>query len=166
MVGEGLQVLHDGGEMELIASAGKAPQPHTLETVVRLQVRKAHLYLLALVTGFGELRCTHQGARCIPCVLMHIARDLSKGHIRSALGLERTWTAVAGARAIKNGPTIEHRPGRPEKLTLRADVEVTLPIEGKVGTRQDALFSLAHVPNRDVRCERDAEPAGPSAPAS
>src|SRR6476620_9513098 len=45
------------------------------------------------------------------------------------------------------------RPGRPEKLTLRADVEVTLPIEGKVGTRQDALFPLAHVPNRDVRRE-------------
>src|SRR5215471_17809013 len=39
MVGEGIQVLQDGGEMELIASAGKAPQPHTLETVVRLQVR-------------------------------------------------------------------------------------------------------------------------------
>src|SRR6266478_9305216 len=72
MVGEGLQVLHDGGEVELIASAGKAPQPHTLETVVRLQVRKAHLYLLALVTGFGELRCTHQGARCIPCVLSNL----------------------------------------------------------------------------------------------
>src|SRR6266481_5119575 len=85
MVGEGLQVLHDGGEVELIASAGKAPQPHTLETVVRLQVRKAHLYLLALVTGFGELRCTHQGARCIPCVLMHVARDLSQGHIRAII---------------------------------------------------------------------------------
>jgi hypothetical protein len=34
---------------------------------------------------------------------MHVARDLSKGHIRSALELERTWTAVAGARAINNG---------------------------------------------------------------
>src|SRR5262252_3704848 len=166
VAGECLEVLDDGGEVELVASAGKAPQPHTLKTVVRLQVRKAHHDLLALVAGFDELRCTHQGARCIPCVLMHVARDLSKGHIRSALGLERTWTAVAGARAIKDGPTIVHRPGRPEKLTLRADVEVTLPIEGKVGTRQDALFSLAHVPNRDVRCERDAEPAGPSAPAS
>src|SRR5262244_3645437 len=106
--------------------------------------------------GFGELGCTHQCARSIPCVLMHVARDLSKGHIRSALGLGlgRTCTAVAGARAINDGPTIVHRPGRPEKLTVRADVDVTLPIEGKVGARQDALFSLAHVPNRDVR--RDA----------
>src|SRR6516164_11356476 len=32
----------------------------------------------------------------------------------------------------------------------RADVEVALAIERKVGARQDALFSLAHVPNRDV----------------
>jgi hypothetical protein len=157
MVGECLEVLDDGSEVELVACTGKAAQPHTLEAVVCLQVRKAHLDLLALVTGFGELRCTHQGARRIACVLMHVARDLSEGHIRGALGLERTWTAVAGARAINNGPTIVHRPGRPEKLTLRADVEVTLPIEGKVGTRQDALFPLAHVPNRDVRRDAGAD---------
>src|SRR5437899_11922713 len=97
MVGEGLQVLNDGGQVELIASAGKAPQPHTLETVVRLQVRKAHLYLLALVTGFGELRCTHQGARCILCVLMHIARDLSTSKMSSVHGLEPSMTADAVA---------------------------------------------------------------------
>ena len=48
--GECLEVLDDGSEVELVASAGKAPQPHTLKTVVRLQVRKAHLDLLALVT--------------------------------------------------------------------------------------------------------------------
>ena len=113
-----------------------------------LQVRKAHLDLLALVTRFGELRCTHQGACRIACVLMHVARDLSEGHIRGALGLERTWTAVAGARAIKDSPAIMHRPGCPEKLTLRADVEVVLPIEGKVRARQDAFFSLAHVPKQ------------------
>src|SRR5262245_52588177 len=57
MVGECLQVLHDGGEMEFVACTGKAPQPHTLETVVRLEVRKTHLDLLALVAGFGELWC-------------------------------------------------------------------------------------------------------------
>ena len=59
--------------MEFVACTGKAPQPHTLETVVRLKVRKTHLDLLSLVAGFGELGCTPQGARCIPCVLMHIA---------------------------------------------------------------------------------------------
>jgi integrase-like protein len=43
MVGKGLQVLHDGSEVELVACTGKAAQPHTLEAVVCLQVRKAHL---------------------------------------------------------------------------------------------------------------------------
>jgi NAD-dependent DNA ligase len=81
---------------------------------------------------------------------MHVARDLSEDHIRDALGLERTWTAVARARAINDSSAIVHRPGCPEKLTLRADVEVALPIEGKVRARQDAFFPLAHVPNRDV----------------
>src|SRR5215813_4928951 len=61
--------------------------------------------------------------------------------------------AVAGARTIDDGPAIVHRPSRPEKLSLRADVEVALAVERKVRTRQDALFSLAHVPNRDVRRE-------------
>ena len=157
MVGECLEVLDDGSEVELVACTGKAAQPHTLEAVLCLQVRKAHLDLLALVTGFGELRCTHQGARRIACVLMHVARDLSEGHIRGALGLERTWTAVAGARAINDSPAIVHRPGCPEKLTLRADVEVALPIEGKVRARQDAFFPRAPVPNRDVRCDPGAD---------
>jgi hypothetical protein len=90
MVGESLQVLHDGGEVELVACTGKAPQSHTLETVVCLHVCKAHLNFLALVTGFGELRCTHQGTGHIACILMHVAWDLSEGDIRSALGLK--WT--------------------------------------------------------------------------
>src|SRR5213078_3720512 len=54
MVGKGLQVLHDGSEVELVACTGKAAQPHTLEAVVCLQVRKAHLDLLALVTGLAN----------------------------------------------------------------------------------------------------------------
>jgi hypothetical protein len=52
--------------VKFVACTGKAPQPHTLETMVRLQVRKTHLDLLALVAGFGELGCSHQGARCAP----------------------------------------------------------------------------------------------------
>jgi hypothetical protein len=37
---QGLQVLHDVCEVELVACAGEAPQPHTLKTMVGLQVRK------------------------------------------------------------------------------------------------------------------------------
>ena len=73
--------------MELVACTAKAPQAHTFEAVVSLQVRKAHLDFLPLITGFGKLRCTHQGTRRIACVLMHVARDLSKGHMGVHLGL-------------------------------------------------------------------------------
>jgi hypothetical protein len=44
-----LQVLHDGGEVKLIAGAGEAPQAHALEAMVGLEVCKPHLDFLALV---------------------------------------------------------------------------------------------------------------------
>jgi hypothetical protein len=49
MLCQRLQVLHDGCEVELVARAGEAAQAHALESMVGLQVRKAHLDLLALV---------------------------------------------------------------------------------------------------------------------
>jgi hypothetical protein len=47
--------------------------PSTPEHETESNRIKTHLDLLALVAGFGELECTHQGARRIPCVLMHVA---------------------------------------------------------------------------------------------
>jgi hypothetical protein len=44
-----LQVLHNSCEVELVARTGEPPQAHALESMVGLQVRKAHLDLLALV---------------------------------------------------------------------------------------------------------------------
>jgi hypothetical protein len=40
---------------------------------------------------------------------------------------------------------------------LKHDWKVRLPIKGKVRARQDAFFPLAHVPNRDVRCDSGAD---------
>ena len=47
--GQHLEILHDGGEVELIASAGEAAQSKALERMVGLQVCEAHLDALALV---------------------------------------------------------------------------------------------------------------------
>src|SRR5512136_810738 len=52
--GHGLEVLNDGGEMELVAGAGKAAQPHAFESMMRLQVGKAHLDPLPLIARFQE----------------------------------------------------------------------------------------------------------------
>ncbi len=50
MVGEGLEVLDDGCEVELVARAGQAPEAHTIEAMMGLQMSKPHLDPLALVT--------------------------------------------------------------------------------------------------------------------
>ena len=47
---QGLEVLHGGGEEELIPRAGKTSQPHAFEAVVNLQVGKAHLDAFAPVS--------------------------------------------------------------------------------------------------------------------
>jgi len=46
---QGLEVLHGGGEKELVACTRKASQPHALEAVVNLQVGKAHLDAFAQI---------------------------------------------------------------------------------------------------------------------
>ena len=56
-VGECLEVLHDGREMEFITRAGETSETHALETVMGLEVGKAHLDSLPLVARFLEPRC-------------------------------------------------------------------------------------------------------------
>jgi hypothetical protein len=46
------EVLHDGAEVELVARAGGAAQAHAFETMMSLQVRKAHLDLVTLIAEF------------------------------------------------------------------------------------------------------------------
>ena len=48
MFRKGFEILHDGSEVEFVARSGETAQAHSLEAVVGLQVRKAHLNLFAL----------------------------------------------------------------------------------------------------------------------
>ena len=95
MAGERLEVLHDGCEVELVARAGETPQPHALEAMMGLEVRKSHLDLLALIARLFELRRTHEAASMIAGILMDVACDLARGRVRTALRLEWTRAAVA-----------------------------------------------------------------------
>ena len=84
MVCEGLQILHDSGEVEFVARAREAAQAHALEAMVGLQVGKAHLDLLALVARFIELGRTDEGTSVIAGIFVEVARDLAR---------RRVWTA-------------------------------------------------------------------------
>jgi hypothetical protein len=53
---ERLEVLGDGRKMELVARASESPQPHALEAMVDLEVRKPHLHFLSRIARFFKLR--------------------------------------------------------------------------------------------------------------
>jgi len=72
-----LEVLHNGGEQELIACARKTAQPHALEPVVNLQVGKAHLDAFALVARLDERLGPHQPACHVAGIFTNIAWNLS-----------------------------------------------------------------------------------------
>ena len=56
MVRDSLEVLHGGGEVELVARTGEAPQTHSLEAMVNLQMGKTHLHFFALIARLLKLR--------------------------------------------------------------------------------------------------------------
>ena len=95
-----LEVLHDCREVELVASTAEASQSHALETMMRLQVGKTHLYFLAIVTRFvercGAVKCTG----LIASIFIDVARDIALWGFWTALGLERTGPAIIGAREV------------------------------------------------------------------
>ena len=55
MVRKCLEVLDDRSEVELVARAGETSQTHSLEAMMDLQMRKAHLYFLALIARLRSL---------------------------------------------------------------------------------------------------------------
>jgi hypothetical protein len=75
---ERLEVLDDGGEMELVARAGKPPKPHPLEAMVGLQMCEPHLDALSLVARSGECLCLHLSPGDIAGVLVQVAWDLAR----------------------------------------------------------------------------------------
>ena len=100
MVGQRFEVLHDGGEMELIARTGEPAQSQSLEAVMGFQVCKAHLDLFSLITRFLERRCSIERTCMIAGILVDVARHYALWSVGAALGLERARAAVVGARRI------------------------------------------------------------------
>src|SRR5512144_2997027 len=81
--GHGLEVLNDGGEMELVAGAGKAAQPHAFESMMRLQVGKAHLDPLPLIARFQEGLRLHLAASDVARRLVDAPHNPARGHVRT-----------------------------------------------------------------------------------
>src|SRR5260370_14580705 len=143
--------------MELITRTGKTPEPHAFETVVDLQVSEAPLDALALVTRLEESLCPHQLACRIAGVLVNVARDLSRRHVRTALHLEHADIAVELGGAIAKHVALMYGPGGVQHLVVRADVNTSLPIPAKVAARESTIVALAGIAYRDVRRDPTAD---------
>src|ERR1700730_9866033 len=90
------EVLHNGGEMKLVARAGKSPEPQPLEAVVCLQVREAHFNTLPFVSRLGKRLCLHPPSCDIAGVLMDIAPWCSTSLV---LGTRRSPASRRGTAA-------------------------------------------------------------------
>src|SRR5271169_2867308 len=106
-----LEVLHDGGKLKLVAGAGETSEPHAFETVVGLEMSKAHLNALAFIPRFEEALCPHQPSRHITGVFVNIAEYLSGSHIRTASHLQRTSIAVEFGGAVAERVAVVHSAG-------------------------------------------------------
>ena len=125
MVRERLEVLHDGGEMELVACAGKPSEAHPVEAVMGLQVREAHLDALSFIARLDEGLGAHEPARHIPGVFVKITGDFSRQVVRAALRFEWTDVAVELGGAVKQCPAVVHGAAGAQKLAVGADINIT-----------------------------------------
>jgi hypothetical protein len=86
--------------VKLVACAGETSKPHALETVVGLEMSKAHLNALAFIPRFEEALCPHEPSRHIAGIFVNITGYLSGSHSRTASHLQRTRIAVEFGGAV------------------------------------------------------------------
>ena len=129
---ECLEVLDDGGEMELVARTGKPPKPHPLKAVVGLQMCEPHLDALSLVSRSCECLCLHLSPSDIAGVLVEVARDLARVGISAAFCSDRAYIAVALRGAVEQRASVMHGATGLEQLAVRADVDTALPVPVEV----------------------------------
>src|SRR2546430_8343947 len=97
---------------------------------------KTHLDALALITRLEERLCPHQAARQIAGVLMKIAGDLSRRHVRAALHLEGADIAIKLGGAVPKHITFVHPASGVQHLVVGANVNAPPPIPAKVIARE------------------------------
>src|SRR3984893_15655761 len=145
------EVLHNGGEMKLVARAGKSPEPQPVEAVVCLQVREAHFNTLPFVSRLGKRLCLHLPSCDIAGVLMDIARDLARIGRGAALRSYWAHVAVPLRGAVQQRASVVHGAAGLKQFPIWADVGPALPVPVAVRTGEEAVLPNTHLPYRDVR---------------
>src|SRR4029079_11401526 len=152
--------------MELVARPAETSKTHALETVVGLEMGKAHLDPLSLITGFFELGRALERACIVASVFVYVACHFAHRHVWTALRLQRAGTSIERAgpivpRVSLGDPTeVAWVPMSLQALAARTDKSVGACIEDEVGALKVACVSTGPLPRGYMR--RDAcahEPA-------
>src|SRR5688572_21833087 len=152
--------------MEFVAGAAETSETHALETVVGLEVGKAHLDSFSLITGFFELGRVLERARIVASIFVYVACYFAHRHVRTALRLQWARTAIERTGPIVPGirlghPTEVARVSMSlQALTRRTDKSVGACVEDEVIARKSAVVGTWTFPHRDMRRDAGAdEPA-------
>src|SRR6266545_1004869 len=152
--------------MELVAGTGKAAQAHALEAVMRLQMRKAHLDSLPLITRFEECLRLHLAASDVAGSLVDVPHDPARWHVWTASLLQRAIPAARHGCKVADRMIAMDPTARCQRFARWTNVNVASAVELELRSRERAVVPPAHVPNRDVRDDAGAgdegqEPADP-----
>jgi len=97
--------------MKLIACARETSEPHTFETVMGLEMSKAHLNALAFIARFEEALRPHEPSRHIAGIFVNVTGHLPGSHIRTASHLHRTRITVELGGAVAEHVAVVHPAG-------------------------------------------------------
>ena len=116
----------------MVAGAGEAAQPEAVEFEDPFHVGEGDLDFLAFVPGAFEGRRLGQGADAIADRLVDIAGKPAMRRVRTALRLQGAAIAIGFSGAIEPCSTVMHAPRGLQRLGAGTDINVVLPVIGKV----------------------------------
>lgn len=150
--GEPPEVLRGCCQQHFVPDAAQAPQPETVEPENALHVRKSHLNLLALPAGLLEGFRVGQGADTISHIFVDVTGDFAHSRGRT-LRLQQTGRAVLLVGPVVDDMTLVDVTGAGQLRATRADINIALLVEDKIGATEGTIGARRLVPHRYVRCD-------------
>jgi len=125
-----------------------------------LEMGEPHLNALALIARFEKRLRFHLSSSHVTSVLIDIAHDPARRHVRAATRLERTGPAVQHRCDVADCVIGTDMPSGDQLLSCRADIDIPLAVELKLGPRECTIISLAHVPHWNMRDDTGTDHEG------
>jgi hypothetical protein len=119
------------------AAQAKPPKPQDA-----LEMSKQHLDGLAMAARSLESLGLGQGTSNVASILVHIAHDPARGHIRTAFWFEHAGTAVRQRRLVAERVIGADMASGGEHFAGWADINVPFLVKSEVFSRESPILAL------------------------